>query len=232
MRVEELAKTLDHTVLGPRATTADVDRACDEALDHHFATVCSHAWFVPLMVERLRPSDVKVCTVVAFPYGAELPGAKVAAAEAAAAAGADELDVVMNVPAMLSGDFVAVRDELVGLVRAVRSRAVNDSRGNVIVKVIIEAPYLDDKRVRLACKIVADAGADFAKTASGVGTQARVHDVEVMRDALPEGVGVKAAGGIRTLEDAEAMINAGASRLGSSAAVGIVAELAQQTGVN
>ena len=127
---------------------------------------------------------------------------------------------------------MAVRDELVGLVRAVRSRAVNDSRGNVIVKVIIEAPYLDDKLVRLACKIVADAGADFAKTASGVGTQARVHDVELMRDALPEGVGVKAAGGIRTLEDAEAMINAGASRLGSSAAVGIVAELAQQTGVN
>jgi deoxyribose-phosphate aldolase len=230
MRVEELAKTFDHTVLGPRATTADISRACDEALEHHFASVCAHPWFVPLMVERLRASDVKVCTVVAFPYGAELPQAKIAAAEVAVAAGADELDVVMNVPAMLSGDFVAARDELVGLVRAVRARAVNDSRGVVIVKVIIEAPYLDDKLVRLACKIVADSGADFAKTASGVGTQATVHDVEVMRDALPEGVGVKAAGGIRTLEDAEAMINAGASRLGSSSAVRIVQEL-ERTGV-
>ena len=225
LRVDELAKTLDHTVLSPRATQADLERACDEAREHHFATVCTFPAYLPLVGERLRGSDVKTCTVCAFPHGAELPPVKVAAAEAAVTAGADEIDVVMNVPAMLSGDYRLVRDELVTLVRAVRSRAVNDARGMVIVKVIIEAPYLDDKLKRLACKIVADSGADFAKTASGVGTQATVHDVELMRDALPEGVGVKAAGGIRTLEDAETMINAGAVRLGSSSAVQIVQEL-------
>ena len=116
------------------------------------------------------------------------------------AEGADELDVVMNYRAMLAGDFKGVRDDLVRVVRAVRGRAANDARGDVLVKVIIEAPLLNDKVKRLACKIVVDSGADFAKTCTGVGTTATVHDVELMRDALPEGVGVTAAGGVATLE--------------------------------
>jgi deoxyribose-phosphate aldolase len=230
LRVDELAKTLDHTVLSPRATQADLERACDEAREHHFATVCTFPAYLPLVSERLRGSDVKTCTVCAFPHGAELPPVKVAAAEAAVTAGADEIDVVMNVPAMLSGDYRLVRDELVTLVRAVRSRAVNDARGMVIVKVIIEAPYLDDKLKRLACKIVTDSGADFAKTCTGVGTQATVHDVELMRDALPERVGVKASGGVRTLESVQAMIGAGAARVGTSSAVSVMAELAAING--
>jgi deoxyribose-phosphate aldolase len=230
LRVDELAKTLDHTVLSPRATQADLERACDEAREHHFATVCTFPAYLPLVSERLRGSDVKTCTVCAFPHGAELPPVKVAAAEAAVTAGADEIDVVMNVPAMLSGDYRLVRDELVTLVRAVRSRAVNDARGMVIVKVIIEAPYLDDKLKRLACKIVTDSGADFAKTCTGVGTVATVPDVELMRDALPESVGVKAAGGVRTLEAVQAMVGAGAARVGTSSAVTVMRELAALSG--
>jgi deoxyribose-phosphate aldolase len=198
---------------------------CDEAREHHFATVCSFPTFLPVMVERLNGCDVKTCAVVAYPFGADLPQGKIAAAEAAVTAGADEIDVVMNIPALRSGEFGYVRSELAALVRAVQSRAVNDARGNVIVKVVIEAPYLDDKLKRLACKIVADAGADFAKTATGMGTAATVEDVELMREALPEGVGVKASGGIRMLEAAEDMINAGASRLGTGAALKIMKEM-------
>jgi deoxyribose-phosphate aldolase len=227
MRLEELAKTLDHTVLSPRATQTDVERACDEARERHVAAVCSFPHFLPIMVERLRGCDVKTCTVVGFPFGAELRATKVAAAEHAVSAGAEEIDVVMNVAALRSGDIRFARDELVLLVRAARARAVNDARGQVLVKIIIEAPYLDDKLKRLACRMVADAGADFAKTSTGVGTQATVHDVELMRDALPEWVGVKASGGIRTLADAETMINAGAVRLGSSSTIAILSQHAQ-----
>ena len=222
---EELAKTIDHTLLDVRATQADIERVCDEAREHHFATVCSFPTFLPIMAERLRGCDVKTCAVVGFPYGADLPQSKIAAAEHAVTAGAEEIDVVMNIIALRSGDFGFARSELAALVRAVQSRAVNDARGAVIVKGIIEAPYLDDKLKRLACKIVADAGADFAKTATGVGTAATIEDVELMREALPEGVGVKASGGIRSYETAEAMINAGASRLGTSSALKILKEI-------
>jgi len=230
MRVDELAKTLDHTLLDPRATQADVARACEEARRHHVATVCSFPAFLPALVEHLRGGDVRACAAVAFPHGAEVPTTKVAAVEQAVAAGADEVDVTMNVPAMRSGDFRLVRDELVGVVRAARARAANGGRGEVIVKVVIQAPYLDDKLTRLACKIVADAGADFAKTGSGVGTRASVRDVEIMREALPASVGVTAAGGIRTVDEAELMLNAGAARVASSAAVEIVRELARLDG--
>jgi deoxyribose-phosphate aldolase len=230
MRVDELAKTLDHTLLDPRATHVDVVHACSEARRHHVATVCSFPAFLPTMREHLRGGDVKACAAVAFPHGADLAPSKVAAVEQVVAAGADEVDVMMNVPAMRSGDFRLVRDELVGVVRAARARAANGGRGDVIVKVVIQAPYLDDKLTRLACKIVADAGADFAKTATGVGARASVRDVELMREALPECVGVAAAGGIRTLEEAELMLNAGAARIGSSAAVELVRELARLDG--
>ncbi len=230
MRPEDLTKTLDHTALAPGITEADIERACAEAREHHFAALCSYPQFVPLMAERLRGCDVKVCSVIDFPGGRSSTAAKVREAERAVAEGADELDVVMNYSAMLAGDFRAVRDELVALVRAVRSRAVNVARGDVLIKVIIEAPLLDDKHKRLACKIVTDSGADFAKTCTGVGTVATVPDVELMRDALPESVGVKAAGGVRTLEDVQAMVGAGAARVGTSSAVGVMRELAALSG--
>lgn len=225
MRVEELSKTLDHTVLGSDAGEADIRAACGVARELHFASVCSYPRFLPIMAQELRGCDVKTCAVIAFPEGRLTSSAKAAAVSEAIMDGADELDIVMNVAAMRAGDFKAVRDDLRHVINSVRGRAVNDSRGGVIIKAIIEAPLLDDKLVRLACKIVDDCGADFAKTCTGVGTAATVHDVELMRDALSERVGVKAAGGIRTLDDAEAMVNAGATRVGSSSADAIVREL-------
>jgi deoxyribose-phosphate aldolase len=223
MRIEELAKSLDLTVLRTGATVAEVEAACHEALALHVAAVCAHPTFVPAMAGILAGTDVKVCTVVSFPHGADLPEVKAHAAARAVAHGAEEIDVQMNLSALLSGEFALVRDELLGVARAARA-----SR-DVIVKVIIEAPLLDDKLIRLACKIVADAGADFAKTASGVGTAARVRDVELMRECLPAAVAVKAAGGIRTPEQAEELIEAGAVRLGASAAADILRRVGTPT---
>jgi deoxyribose-phosphate aldolase len=231
MRAEDLTKTLDLTLLAPDTTAEDVERACAVAREHHFAALCSYPRFVPQMSELLRGCDVKTCAVIDFPGGASSPLERAQEADRAVAEGADELDVVMNYRAMLAGDFKGVRDDLVRVVRAVRGRAANDARGDVLVKVIIEAPLLNDKVKRLACKIVVDSGADFAKTCTGTGgTMATVHDVELMRDALPEGVGVKASGGVRSLETVQAMIGAGAARVGTSAAVAVMEELAAQNG--
>ena len=223
LRLEELAKTIDHTLLGPTATLDDLDRLCDQAREYHFASVCVLPSFVPQAVERLRGCDVKVCTVISFPFGADATKAKIAAAEHAVASGADELEVVLNVPALLSGDFRYVRDELVALVRAVRVKSVNAGKGIVLLKVIIECCHLDDKLKKLACKIAEDAGADFVETSTGYGYGgATLHDVELLRDCLPESVGVKASGGIETAVEADAMVGAGAGRIGTSNAVEIM----------
>jgi deoxyribose-phosphate aldolase len=166
---------------------------------------------------------VKVCAVIAFPYGAEAARTKVVAAQDAVRHGADELDVVMNIPAMLSGEFGRVRDELASVVHAVRLGAVNSGKGPVIVKAIIETCYLSRKMKKLACTIVERAGCDFVKTSTGVGPHgATVQDVELLRDCVGAHVGVKASGGIRTWNDASRMINAGATRLGTSAGPAIV----------
>jgi deoxyribose-phosphate aldolase len=230
MRAEDLTKTLDQTVLGREIGDDDVIAACAAAREHHFAALCSLPRFVPLMAEHLRGCDVKSCAVIDYPGGASSPGERAAEADRAVAEGADELEVVMNYRAMLTGDFKGVRDDLLRVVRAVRGRAANDARGDILVKVIIEAPLLNDKVKRLACKIVDDAGADFAKTCTGHGTQATVHDVELLRDALPERVGVQACGGVRTLGSVQAMIGAGAARVGTSSAVAVMAELAALNG--
>ena len=222
LRPEELAKTIDHTLLAPIATVQDVERLCAEASAHHFAAVCVLPFAVPYAVDGLRGCDVKVATVVSFPFGADATRAKIAAAEHAIATGADELGVVLNMSALLSGDFRLVRDELVAIVRAVRVKSVNAGKGLVLVKVIADCPLLDDKLKRLICKIVEDAGADFIEAATGFDdSNATVRDVELLRD-LPESVGVKATGAILTFEDAEAMVAAGAGRIGTPFAVDVV----------
>ena len=225
MHAEELAKTIDHTLLRPDGTAGDVERLCREAARHHFAAVCVFPYFVPLAHDLLRGTDVKVCAAVAFPFGAEALRTKVVAAEEAVKRGADEVDVVINVPAMLSGDFGRVRDELSSVVRAVHLRAVNGGKGLVIVKAIIETCYLSTKMKKLACRIVEQAGCDFVKTSTGVGPGgATVQDVELLRECVGAHVGVKASGGIRTLREVEHMINAGATRIGTSAGVAILDE--------
>ena len=229
MHVEELAKTIDQTLLLPDTTARDVERLCREAARYHFAAVCVFPHFVPQAAELLNTVDVKVCTVVSFPFGADSPRTKVVACEEAVGQGADEIDVVMNTPAMLSGDFSYVRNELTRVVRAVRMKSVNSGRGLTLVKVIIETCYLTNKMKRLACRIVEQTGADFVKTSTGFGPRgATVQDVELLRDCLDERVGVKASGGIRTFRDVELMINAGAARIGTSAGAEIMRSFIEQ----
>lgn len=223
LRLEELAKTIDHTLLDATSTLTDVARLCAEARSHHVAAVCVLPYHVPAAVEALRACDVKVATVVSYPSGAEPVRAKVASAEQSIAAGADELAVVVNLPALLSGDFRQVRDDLVALVRAVRVKSVNAGKGIVLIKVIAECAALDDKLKCLVCRIAEDAGADFVETSTGWGRGgATLHDVELLRDCLPESVGVKATGGIDTTAEAEAMVGAGASRIGTARTVEII----------
>ncbi len=230
MRAEDLAKTLDHLVLDPHAGADEVDRACDDAVRLHVASLCTLPEHVARVADRLRGSDVKTCAVVGYPTGADPTAAKVAAAERAVLDGAGEVEIVMNVVALSGGEFTAVRDELSRVIRAIRSRAVNSSRGGVLVKVVIEAPFLDEKLTRLACKIVELTGADYATTCTGTRGAATVHTVEIMRDALPENVGVKAAGGVRTLEDVQSLISAGGARVGTEEAPAVIEALLAANG--
>ena len=222
LRLEELAKTIDCTLLDPDAGAQEVEKACLRAREVHLASVCVPPKHVATAVEHLRGSDVKVCAVVGYPEGAAAAKAKIADAERCLDEGAGELEFALNVRAMLACDFALVRDELTAFARTVQMRTANGGRGAIVLKAIIETGRLDDKRKKLACKIVELAGVDFAQT-SGNGTPATVEDVELLRDYLPEAVGVKASGGLDTLDDALAMVNAGAGRIGSPLALEIMA---------
>jgi deoxyribose-phosphate aldolase len=222
LRLEDLAKTLDHALLDPEATEADIERVCAEAREHHLASVCVLPEVVRAAAEHLHGCDVKVCAVIGIPNGGESARRKIALAEQCAADGAGEVEIVLNVGAMLAADFLAVRDELAAIVHAVRMKGVNSGKGVVLVKIAVETGRLDDKRIRLACRIVAAAGADFASTSTGRDGAAPVADVELLRECLPEGVAVKASGGIETLADVEAMVNAGAARVGTTRAAAIM----------
>ena len=223
MRVREFAKTIDHTLLKPDAKEADVRRLCREAARFHFAAVCIPPCHVRLAARELRGTDVKVATVVSFPFGYDTTAVKAAAVRDAIVGGASEIDVVMNVSRFLSGDFSYVADELSSLNREISAVAMNNGLNDAVLKVIIEAAYLTDEMKRLAVQIVAASGADFVKTSTGFAPGgATLEDVSLLREEAPEGLAVKASGGIRTLEDALAMLDAGASRLGTSGSVVIM----------
>ena len=225
MRVREFAKTVDHTLLKPTSTEGDVRKLCEEAARFHFAAVCILPCHVRLAAKTLRGTDVKVATVVSFPFGADTTGVKAAAVRDAIVGGASEIDVVMNISKFLSGEFSYVAEELASLNGEVSAVAMNNGLNDVVLKVIIEAGYLTDEMKRLAVQIVASSGADFVKTSTGFGPGgAVVEDVSLLREEAPEGLSVKASGGIRTLEDAIEMLNAGASRIGTSGSVAIMEE--------
>jgi len=225
MRVREFAKTVDHTLLKPDVKEKDIVRLCGEATRYHFAAVCVPPCYVRLAAKELRGVDVKVATVVSFPFGADTTAVKAAAIREAISAGASELDIVMNLSKFLSGEFDYVADELASLTQEVSVVAMNNGLNDVVVKVIIETAYLSDKMKRLATQIVAASGADFVKTSTGFGPAgATPEDVALLREEAPEGLAVKASGGIRTLEDALDMLNAGASRLGMSSSVRVMKE--------
>jgi deoxyribose-phosphate aldolase len=225
MRVREFAKTVDHTLLKPDATQDDVRRLCREAAHYHFAAACVLPCYVRLAARELRGTDVKVATVVSFPLGADTTAVKAAAVRDAIVGGASELDVVMNISKFLSGEFAYVAEELASLNGEVSAVAMNNGLNDAVLKVIVETAYLSDKMKRLAVQIVASSGADFVKTSTGFGPGgATIEDVALLREEAPEGLAVKASGGIRTLEDALDLLNAGASRLGTSGSVAIMRE--------
>jgi len=215
----DIARFIDHTLLKPDATAMDIRRLCAEGRENGFASVCVNPVWAELAAAELEGSDVKVCTVAGFPLGATPPENKAAEAERAAAGGAVEIDMVINIGALKEGDDDAVRDDI----RAVAGAC---ARGGAILKVIIETALLTDDEKRRACRLAREAGAAFVKTSTGFGPGgATVEDVALMAGEVSgSGMGVKAAGGIKTLADARRMIAAGATRLGASAGVAIVRE--------
>jgi deoxyribose-phosphate aldolase len=225
MRVREFAKTVDHTLLKPDATEGEVRRLCREAAHYHFAAVCVLPCYVRLAARELRGTDVKVATVISFPFGADATVVKATAVRDAIVGGASELDVVMNISKFLSGEFAYVAEELVSLNGEVSAVAMNNGLNDAVFKVIIETAYLTDKMKRLAVQIVVASGADFIKTSTGFGPGgATTEDVALLREEAPERLAVKASGNIRTLEDALDLLNAGASRIGTSSSVRIMRE--------
>lgn len=211
-----IAALIDHTILKPEATRNDVVKICREARQYGFASVCVNPYWVPLVRAQLAGSTVKVCTVVGFPLGATSTEAKVAETAAALCAGAEEIDMVINIGALRSGDQEAVRQDIRQVVQTAHD-------AGVIVKVILETALLDDAQKAAACTLAKQAGADFVKTSTGFSTSgATAHDVALMREVVGPEMGIKAAGGIRTLSDLRAMTAAGATRIGASASIKIV----------
>ena len=217
--VREIAALIDHTLLKPQATGADIRRLCGEARQHGFATVCVNPYWVPLAALELAGSSVLVAAVAGFPLGANTTAIKVAETEGAIAAGAREVDMVLNIGELCAGNLDAVRADITAVISAAHARGA-------LVKAILETALLSDDQKIAACAICKQAGADFVKTSTGFSAHgATVHDVELMRRAVGPHTGVKASGGIRTLGDLEAMRAAGANRIGTSAGVPIVEAL-------
>jgi deoxyribose-phosphate aldolase len=223
LRTEELAKTFDQTLLDAESSDAAVAIICRQAREAHVASVCVLPAHVVTAGEELRRSDVKVCAVIGYPTGSAPTAAKIAEAEKALAEGAGELEFVMNTKALRRGEVGLVRDELVSFARTVRMTTANGGRGTVVLKAVIGSNLLDDKLTKLACRIVERAEMDFAQTSTGDGSAAAtVQEVDLLRDALPELVGVKASGRIDTIEDVRALVNAGAGRIGSVFAIDLL----------
>ncbi|MEH2957449.1 deoxyribose-phosphate aldolase [Candidatus Merdisoma sp. JLR.KK006] len=214
---ESLAAYMDHTLLKANASKEQILEICREAKQYHFASVCVNSYWIALAAKELKGTDISPCCVVGFPLGAMLTSAKVRETRDAVAAGAKEIDMVLNIGAVKSGDWDAVKEDIA---------AVNAAKGSAKLKVILETCLLTDKEKVKACEISKETGADFVKTSTGFSVGgATAADVALMRRTVGEDMGVKASGGIRTLEDALDMIEAGASRLGVSAGVKIVEEL-------
>ncbi|WP_267201149.1 deoxyribose-phosphate aldolase [Limosilactobacillus kribbianus] len=213
----ELNKYIDHTLLSPEATEEQVDTVIKQAIDNHFHTVMINPYWVAKTHQALEGTDVVTATVIGFPLGATTTAAKVFETEQAIRDGVDEVDMVMNIGEMKGGHFDKVEDDIKAVVK------VGHDNGK-IVKVIIETALLTDDEITKASKIVADAGADFVKTSTGFSTRgAAVHDVELMSAAVAgTNTQVKASGGIHTQEEAEAMVKAGATRLGVSHSMQVI----------
>ena len=214
MDKKTIASMIDHTLLKPEATPAQVEKLCAEAAEYHFASVCVNPVYIPMAARLLKDTGVKVCCVVGFPLGAIAPEQKAAEAASCAAMGAEELDMVIHIGAAKAGDWALVQRDIEGVVKAAAGRTV---------KVIIETCLLTDEEKVKACEAAKAAGAHFVKTSTGFSTGgATTHDIALMRKTVGPEMGVKASGGIRDYATAMAMIEAGANRIGASAGIEIV----------
>jgi deoxyribose-phosphate aldolase len=210
---------IDHTLIKPTATRDDIVKLCKEAEKHGFGCVCVNSAYVPLAKQLLKGTNVKVASTVGFPFGSSLTEVKAFEARNASEKGASEIDMVLNIGALKSGDYETVKRDIERVVDVKRSHG-ND----LVIKVIIETGYLTKEEKVMACKLAKEAGADFVKTSTGFVGGATIEDVRLMRETVGQDMGVKAAGGIRTIKEALAMIEAGANRIGTSTGVAIIEE--------
>ena len=207
-------KLIDHTVLKQNATLAEIEKLCKEAIEFDFMSVCINPAYVSKCADLLKDSDVKVCTVIGFPLGANTTAVKVYETADAVKNGADEIDMVINVTMLKDGHYDYVLNEI---------KAIKEACNGKLLKVILETCLLTDEEVVKACELSVEAGADFVKTSTGFSTGgATVHHVALMRKTVGPNVGVKASGGVRTHEDLLAMVEAGANRIGTSAGCKII----------
>jgi deoxyribose-phosphate aldolase len=214
-----LNKYIDHTILKPESTRAQVENTVREALAHDFASVCVNTSWVQIVAQMLKGSTVKTCVTAGFPLGATTTLVKIFEADQAIEAGAQEVDMVLNIGALKSGLLDFVRDDVAGVAAACHK----SKKKHALLKVIIETPLLSDEEKKIACEICKAAGADFVKTATGFsGGGATVEDIKLMRATVGPEMGVKASGGVRSYETAVAMIEAGATRIGATASVSIM----------
>ncbi|MEM3922073.1 MAG: deoxyribose-phosphate aldolase [Nitrososphaerota archaeon] len=215
--VKQVARAIDHTMLHAYVREDDIRRLCMEAVEYGFAAVCINPIYVPLAYALLRNTDVKVCAAIGFPLGSTFKEVKVEEAKRAIERGAAELDMVINLPMLKSGKYDYVEEEI---------REVKRSTGDGILKVIIECCYLTDEEKVIAAKIAERAGADYVKTSTGFGPSgAKIEDVKLLRSVLSPHMKIKAAGGIRTGEQALSFLEAGADRLGTSSGIKIIEDL-------
>ncbi len=213
-----IARLIDHTLLKPDASAAEIAQLCREARDYHFASVCVNSAYVPLCADLLKGSDVAVCTVVGFPLGASPAEVKAYEAQLAIQNGAREIDMVLNIGLLKSRDLKGLHNDIKTVVATCHAHSV-------LCKVILETSKLNDEEKVIACQIARMAGADFVKTSTGFGGGgATAADVALMRKVVGPDIGVKASGGVRNYQDAQAMVKAGATRIGASAGVAIMQE--------
>ena len=214
----QLAKMIDHSLLSPSVTDEDVRNGCREALQYGFAAVVVNPSHIPIVTRELNNSAVKVCSVISFPFGLSATEVKLTEVTEALAHGAKEIDVVMNFSALRSGKDKYVLDEIRKITDLVRRGGMK-----IVVKMIMETCYLNEQQKRKACFLAVEGGADFVKTSTGFGVAgATVEDVRLLRQTVGPNIGVKAAGGIRNLQDALKMVEAGANRIGTSSSESIL----------
>jgi deoxyribose-phosphate aldolase len=222
---EQLAKTIDQTLLNPVATSKEIEELCINAKKYHFAAVCINPAFIAQAKKILNGSDVKVCSVVGYPLGANTIETKVFEARDNVKKGADELDMVINLGAVKSGNYDYVEREIKIVVNVIRREQIAEYNKHINIKVIIETAVLTRDEIKKVCSIIEKSGVDFVKTSTGFGVRGvELDDIRLIREVVTRNIGVKASGGIRVFGDAQALIDAGATRLGTSSGVNIIKE--------